>query len=260
MSAPSTGNPMTAEKNEGAVSDWRTISSAPKDGTEFEARCGLFPPTTAHYNGSVFVHHDDDDGEIAYPFTHWKPRAEEWHCDQCGAAADERHNCCKAFAETLVTAAGDRGDGDEPKANEPKAVVREWLDMAKRQPINACHVLRHPPISPGDLDAIESILALVSRLEETIRADGAARGQQIAWRPGVPPTDAGVIYGHSWSPFRWHPYSPKSDQYRSGLTGRWQAMGEYGGWTNAKPPNEWATQAEIEARARLSARQEGGGE
>lgn len=82
------------------MSEWKDIASAPRDGSPFEARCGLFPPCEAYFNGAVFVHHDDEDGEIAYPFTHWKPRADEWRCERCGAAADERHACCQAFKET----------------------------------------------------------------------------------------------------------------------------------------------------------------
>ena len=56
------------------MSDWQPIETAPRDGSEFDARCGLYPPMTAYFNGQVIVHHDHDDGEIAYPFTHWKPR------------------------------------------------------------------------------------------------------------------------------------------------------------------------------------------
>lgn len=54
-----------------------------------------------------------------------------------------------------------------------------------------------------------------------------------------PPMDGTEFYGISVQPYRWHPYSPKSEQFRRGLKGRWQAMGEYGGWDNAKPPAHW---------------------
>ena len=177
-------------------------------------------------------------------------RGSQWHETFWTWSDDDPH---RIIAYRLVTAAEDRGDGNE--AAEQRSLIERLREKGYTR--SMCDTLE--PLNkdgPEAADEIERLNALVSRLEETIRADGEARGQQIAWRPGVPPTDAGVIYGHSWSPFRWHPYSPKSDQYRSGLTGRWQTMGEYGGWTNVKPPNEWATQAEIEARSRLS----GGGE
>jgi hypothetical protein len=34
-------------------------------------------------------------------------------------------------------------------------------------------------------------------------------------------------------PMRWLAYKPNSQQFRSGIKGRWQAMNEYGGWDNA---------------------------
>ncbi|MGV3580036.1 hypothetical protein [Brevundimonas sp.] len=77
---------------------WRPIETAPRDGSHFEARCGDCAPCDAYFNGTVFVHHDDDDGEIAYPLTEWRPH-QEWRCPDCGAAADERHARCKAFSE-----------------------------------------------------------------------------------------------------------------------------------------------------------------
>lgn len=81
------------------MTSWKDIATAPKDGSDFEARCGLYPPTSAYFNGTVFVHDDRDDGEIAYPFTHWRPRPAEWRCSECGAAADERHACCQALRD-----------------------------------------------------------------------------------------------------------------------------------------------------------------
>lgn len=79
------------------------------------------------------------------------------------------------------------------------------------------------------------------------------RGEQIQWRQTPPPQDGTIIYGHSWSPYRWKPYSPKSEQARGGIKGRWQAMNGYGGWENAFPPNEWASEEQIKARQALAA-------
>ncbi len=56
------------------MSEWQPIETAPRDGSKFDARCWLYPPKTAYFNGQLIVHHDRDGGEIAYPFTHWKPR------------------------------------------------------------------------------------------------------------------------------------------------------------------------------------------
>ena len=82
-----------------------------------------------------------------------------------------------------------------------------------------------------------------SRIEvETLRA-------QIAWILGEPPKEDGaVVYGHTWSPYRWKAYSTKSEQFRRGIKGRWQRMNEYAGWDNAPAPDEWATEEAINAR------------
>ena len=52
-------------------------------------------------------------------------------------------------------------------------VVREWLDIARKEPIRACQVLRYPPICGSEIDAIEAILSRLASQEETIRADGS---------------------------------------------------------------------------------------
>lgn len=72
---------------------------------------------------------------------------------------------------------------------------------------------------------------------------------QIHWLRSQPPTDGSVVYGHTWQPYRWKSYSQKSEQFRHGIKGRWQAMNEYGGWENAPPPDEWAPESAINARA-----------
>lgn len=83
-------------------------------------------------------------------------------------------------------------------------------------------------------------------------AEGAVVGQ-IVWRVDAPPQDGSVFYGHWWSPTRWLAYKPSSEQARRGIKGRWQTMNEFGGWENATPPNEWATQAQIDARHKAPA-------
>jgi hypothetical protein len=76
---------------------------------------------------------------------------------------------------------------------------------------------------------------------------------EIDWTPGEPPKEDGkVVYGHTWKPYRWKAYSPKSEQFRHGFKGRWQAMNEYSGWDNAPPPNEWATEEAIANRGTAS--------
>lgn len=88
---------------------------------------------------------------------------------------------------------------------------------------------------------------------EAVTVNGYAyvpAAQQIAWLPGEPPKiDGHVVYGHTWQPYRWKAYSPKSEQARRGIKGRWQAMNEYGGWDNAKAPDEWASEDEINRRS-----------
>jgi hypothetical protein len=53
---------------------WMPIETAPRDGQVFEARCGLYPPMDAYFTGWTFVFNDEDEGEIAYGFTHWRPK------------------------------------------------------------------------------------------------------------------------------------------------------------------------------------------
>lgn len=44
-------------------------------------------------------------------------------------------------------------------------------------------------------------------------------------------------YAISFSPMRWKPYSPKSEQFRKGRKGRWQMMNFFGGWDNCEAPD-----------------------
>jgi len=54
------------------MSDWKPMQTAPHDGSVFEARCGLYAPMPVYFNGWFHVFNDDEDGEISYPFTHWR--------------------------------------------------------------------------------------------------------------------------------------------------------------------------------------------
>lgn len=44
-------------------------------------------------------------------------------------------------------------------------------------------------------------------------------------------------YAFSFSPVKWKPYKPNSEQFRKGRKGRWQEMNEYGGWHNCDAPS-----------------------
>lgn len=95
-----------------------------------------------------------------------------------------------------------------------------------------------------------------SERERALEARVAELGAQIAWRTDDAPKDGTVIYGHTWSPYRWLPYKPNSEQAKRGAKGRWQTMNEYGGWESAPPPSEWATEDQIATRRALSTQQE----
>jgi hypothetical protein len=70
-------------------------------------------------------------------------------------------------------------------------------------------------------------------------------GDRLARRTGEPPRDGEVYQAVYCVPVRWKAYSPKSEQFRMGIKGRWQQMTEYGGWENspggrqAMPFTEW---------------------
>lgn len=50
---------------------------------------------------------------------------------------------------------------------------------------------------------------------------------------GEPPKDGEIYQAWLSVPVRWKAYSPKSEQFRHGIKGRWQQMNEFGGWENA---------------------------
>lgn len=43
--------------------------------------------------------------------------------------------------------------------------VREWLEIAKKEPVRACQVLRYPPICGSEIDAIDLILSRLASQE-----------------------------------------------------------------------------------------------
>ena len=53
----------------------------------------------------------------------------------------------------------------------------------------------------------------------------------------APPMDGTPFYALVRVPMRWLPYKPNSEQWKRGIAGRWQEMGEYGGWENCRAPN-----------------------
>ena len=55
------------------LSGWRSILSAPKDGTAFEARCGEFRPFECEWDGLHFIHYDPEEGPVAYGPDLWRP-------------------------------------------------------------------------------------------------------------------------------------------------------------------------------------------
>lgn len=101
----------------------------------------------------------------------------------------------------------------------------------------------HYPCKPAIFDATYERAALAATPMAKMR------DAQIEWTVGEPPkVEGAVVYGHTWMPYRWKAYPPKSQQFQSGQKGRWQAMNEYGGWDNAKAPDEWASTEAIDAR------------
>jgi hypothetical protein len=54
------------------------------------------------------------------------------------------------------------------------------------------------------------------------------------WQPiASAPKDGTPFLARTEHPVRWRAYKPNSQQFRSGLKGRWQKMNSYGGWDNA---------------------------
>ncbi|GEM_PF-6082809 len=53
---------------------WRPIATAPKDGTEFIARCGANKPFfSCFWDGSAFMHYEHGEGLISYSPIEWMP-------------------------------------------------------------------------------------------------------------------------------------------------------------------------------------------
>ena len=67
----------------------------------------------------------------------------------------------------------------------------------------------------------------------------------IAFKQTDPPQDGSTFYARYLTPMRWKPYSPKSQEFKRGIKGRWQMMNEYGGWDNTRHlPDDWMTHDE----------------
>lgn len=110
-----------------------------------------------------------------------------------------------------------------------------------------CAIIQNVGYKPHPWDNARE--GTLTGVDDAVRAIRAVFADPIQWTPGEPPKrDGEVVYGHTWQPYRWKAYSPKSQQFRHGIKGRWQAMNEYGGWDNAKAPDEWAAAEVIEKR------------
>ncbi|WP_433950823.1 hypothetical protein [Brevundimonas bullata] len=83
------------------------------------------------------------------------------------------------------------------------------------------------PFGTGDL--LHFIKTLTSAAN-ALRAQPQAR-EEAQTVPG------GVIVAYERNHYRFHPYSPRSEQFRRGIKGRWQKMTEYGGWENSPAPS-----------------------
>lgn len=70
---------------------------------------------------------------------------------------------------------------------------------------------------------------------------GAAKAA-TEYRTDAPPMDGTAFYsvGEFQLPYRYALYSPNSEQARRGIKGRWQVMGDHGGWSNTDvQPTRW---------------------
>jgi hypothetical protein len=67
--------------------------------------------------------------------------------------------------------------------------------------------------------------------------------EEVAWRQlDSAPRDGTPINVRAVSTYRYQPYKPNSPQRKKGIRGRWQVVGEYGGWSNcAEPCGEWSS-------------------
>jgi hypothetical protein len=108
--------------------------------------------------------------------------------------------------------------------------------------------------------ALSSAINLVRDFDKTIRAALEAQRVEAArqiWKRGEPPKDGKTYYVRLLSPVRWKPYSPKSQQYKSGVKGQWQEMNEYGGRVNcAAPFVDWTSREEYDQNKAPQAAQE----
>jgi hypothetical protein len=150
-----------------------------------------------------------------------------------------------------------------PVAREEVAQVDRDMGCTEEDFLAAIHAktpagqwiqVQHHPNGDWSVAAEPEGQSSTARIAELERELDRLRSQ-IAWTPGEPPKEEGVIvYGHTWRPYRWKAYSPKSEQFRHGIKGRWQALNEYAGWDNAPAPDEWASDEAVSARKSLGDR------
>ena len=90
------------------------------------------------------------------------------------------------------------------------------------------------------IDALEWLDANLPTIRHAL-----ALAEQNKTRPAeTAPKDGSAFYsvGYYQIPYRWKFYHVNSEQFRRGIKGRWQCMGDYGGWQNAEePPSGWKT-------------------
>jgi len=69
-----------------------------------------------------------------------------------------------------------------------------------------------------------------------------------AWQPSdTAPKDGSPFYARFLTPMRFKLYSPKSQEFKRGPKGRWQAMNEYGGWDNCGyGPMDWISHEDFQ--------------
>ena len=84
-----------------------------------------------------------------------------------------------------------------------------------------------------DWDTGDGAMAVRRALEK----EGLLLRAQPQAREEAQPVPEGVIVAYARNHYRFHPYKPRSEQFRKGIKGRWQKMNEYGHWENSSPPS-----------------------
>ena len=125
-------------------------------------------------------------------------------------------------------------------------VVREWLDIARKEPIRACQVLRYPPICGSEIDAIEVIL---SRL--------ASQAEEIEHLNETVASASSLIDQH-WATIKAQEETIRADREAFADIGGMETCAEESRDDNS-PDAALLDDAIMKCRARLAARQEGSG-